>query len=74
MEVADEDIRRELWKGMLPVVFHLTSNEIITFNPPVPFYVRIRIINPSYLYNNNIIFSPNKAFFYSILYLLFSSL
>jgi len=39
LSVDDEEIRREVWKGLIPVVFTLTSNEITTLEPPEPYYI-----------------------------------
>jgi len=39
VNITDEDIKKELWKGLLPIVFELTPNEITTLQPPSPYYV-----------------------------------
>jgi len=37
--VTNEEIRRELWKGVIPIMFNLTPNENITLQPPEPYYI-----------------------------------
>jgi hypothetical protein len=37
--LEDEEIRKEFWKGAIPVVFMLHPNEVSTLHPPSPYYV-----------------------------------
>jgi hypothetical protein len=43
-ETTDEDIRKEAWNGLLPIVFELTPNEITTLQSPSPYYVKHYIL------------------------------
>ncbi|KAL6068630.1 autophagy protein 5 [Balamuthia mandrillaris] len=38
---VDEQVRRYIWEGCVPVVFGLTPNEITTLKPPDPFYLMV---------------------------------
>jgi len=38
---TDEQVRKAVWEGLIPVVFTLTPNEVITFQPPIAFYAAI---------------------------------
>jgi len=40
-EIKDEDFKKELWKGSIPVVFNLHQNDITTLHTPPPFYMMV---------------------------------
>jgi len=37
----DEQVRKAVWEGLIPMVFSLTPNEVITFQPPSAFYAAV---------------------------------
>lgn len=37
--IGDEEFRKEVWKGQIPIRFELTANEVTTLQPPSEYYV-----------------------------------
>ena len=37
--ISDEDLRKEIWQGSIPIRFSLAQNEVNANNSPAPFYV-----------------------------------
>eukprot|EP01089_Gocevia_fonbrunei_P018571 TRINITY_DN630_c0_g2_i2.p1 TRINITY_DN630_c0_g2~~TRINITY_DN630_c0_g2_i2.p1 ORF type:complete len:296 (+),score=56.84 TRINITY_DN630_c0_g2_i2:61-888(+) len=38
-EVSDEEIRKAIWNGAIPIVFNISSNEITQYDSPDPYYI-----------------------------------
>lgn len=36
---TDENVRRAVWEGGIPIVFTLHQNDLTTFEPPLPYYI-----------------------------------
>jgi hypothetical protein len=41
MSSSDEEIRKEVWRGQVPICFSLSENELSTLNGPPPLYLQI---------------------------------
>lgn len=38
-KINDEDLRKKVWEGYVPIAFTLASNEITSLQIPHPYYV-----------------------------------
>lgn len=39
---TDDNVRKAVWEGGVPIVFTLHQNDLTTFEPPLPYYVSSR--------------------------------
>ncbi len=38
---TEEQVKKAVWEGGIPIVFTLHQNDLTTFEPPLPFYISL---------------------------------